>query len=45
MEQVVRARMARQRLADESDPLWFRAVIAEYVLDCIVGAHRSCGHN
>jgi hypothetical protein len=27
----------RQRLADETDPLWFRAVIEEYVLDRIVG--------
>lgn len=29
--------MARQRLADETDPLRFRAVIEEYVLDRIVG--------
>ena len=35
--QVVRARMARQRLADEADPLRFRAVIEEYVLDRIIG--------
>lgn len=35
--QVVRARMARQRLADDTDPLRFRAVIEEYVLDRIVG--------
>ncbi|MGH3902322.1 MAG: helix-turn-helix domain-containing protein [Pseudonocardiaceae bacterium] len=35
--QVVRARMARQRLADETDPLRFRAVIEEYVLDRIIG--------
>ena len=35
--QVVRARMARQRLAEETDPLRFRAVIEQYVLDRIVG--------
>jgi len=35
--QVVNARMARQRLADETDPLSFRAVIEEYVLDRIIG--------
>ena len=35
--QVVRARMARQRLADET-PLRFRAVIEQYVLDRIVGS-------
>jgi DNA-binding XRE family transcriptional regulator len=35
--QVVRARMARQRLTDETNPLRFRAVIEEYVLDRIVG--------
>jgi DNA-binding XRE family transcriptional regulator len=35
--QVVRGRMARQRVADEQDPLRFRAVIEEYVLDRIVG--------
>lgn len=35
--QVVRARMARQRIADDSNPLRFRAVIEEYVLDRIVG--------
>lgn len=35
--QVVRARMARQRLVDES-PLRYRAVIEEYVLDRVVGS-------
>ncbi|MGH3822588.1 MAG: helix-turn-helix domain-containing protein [Pseudonocardiaceae bacterium] len=35
--QVVRARMARQRLSDDADPLRFRAVIEEYVLDRTVG--------
>lgn len=35
--QVVRARMARQRLTDQTKPLRFRAVIEEYVLDRIVG--------
>ena len=35
--QVVRARMARQRVADETNPLRFRAVIEEYVLDRVVG--------
>ncbi|WP_418153223.1 helix-turn-helix domain-containing protein [Actinoalloteichus caeruleus] len=35
--QVVRARMARQRLADEVAPLRFRAVIEEYVLDRVIG--------
>ncbi|MDQ3579005.1 MAG: helix-turn-helix domain-containing protein [Actinomycetota bacterium] len=35
--QVVRARMARQRLTDDTNPLRFRAVIEEYVLDRIVG--------
>jgi transcriptional regulator with XRE-family HTH domain len=34
---VVRARMARQRLAHETDPLRFRAVIEEYILDRMVG--------
>ncbi|GAB3483645.1 DNA-binding XRE family transcriptional regulator [Amycolatopsis cihanbeyliensis] len=38
--QVVRARMARQRLADDANPLRFRAVIEEYVLDRIVGGPR-----
>lgn len=35
--QVVRARMARQRLTDETNPLRLRAVIEEYVLDRVVG--------
>ncbi len=35
--QVVRARLARQRLTDKTNPLRFRAVIEEYVLDRIVG--------
>ena len=35
--QVVRARMARQRLADDTDPLRFRGVIEQYVLDRVVG--------
>ncbi|MBB5801281.1 transcriptional regulator with XRE-family HTH domain [Saccharothrix ecbatanensis] len=35
--QVVRARMARQRLADDTNPLRFRAVIEEYVLHRVVG--------
>ncbi|MGH3843674.1 MAG: helix-turn-helix domain-containing protein [Pseudonocardiaceae bacterium] len=35
--QVVRARMARQRLSDDTSPLRFRAVIEEYVLDRIIG--------
>lgn len=35
--QVVRGRMARQRLADESNPLRLRAVIEEHVLDRAVG--------
>lgn len=35
--QVVAARMARQRVADETNPLQFVAVIEEYVLDRIVG--------
>jgi transcriptional regulator with XRE-family HTH domain len=35
--QVVRARMARQRLVDPANPLRFRAVIEEYVFDRIVG--------
>lgn len=39
--QVVRARMARQRLADEIDPLRFRAVIEEYVLDRIIGGRQA----
>ncbi len=34
---VVRARMARQRLADDTHPLRFRAVIEEYALDRVVG--------
>ncbi|GDY33888.1 helix-turn-helix domain-containing protein [Gandjariella thermophila] len=38
--QVVRARMARQRLTDDTNPLRFRAVIEEYVLDRIVGGPR-----
>lgn len=36
VQQVVRGRKARQRLADD-EPLRFRAVIEEYVLDRIVG--------
>jgi DNA-binding XRE family transcriptional regulator len=35
--QVVRARMARQRLGQDEKPLRFRAVIEQYVLDRIVG--------
>ena len=35
--QVVRARMARQRLEDEDVPLQFRSVIEQYVLDRTVG--------
>lgn len=35
--QVVRARMARQRLTDDTHPLRLRAVIEEYVLDRVVG--------
>ncbi|WP_020663235.1 helix-turn-helix domain-containing protein [Amycolatopsis benzoatilytica] len=35
--QVVRARMARQRLTDDTNPLRFRAVIEQYVLDRVVG--------
>lgn len=35
--QVVRARMARQRLTDKDHPLRFRAVIEQYVLDRVVG--------
>jgi transcriptional regulator with XRE-family HTH domain len=35
--QVVRARMARQRLTDDTTPLRFRAVIEQYVLDRVVG--------
>lgn len=35
--QVVRARVARQRLEDDSKPLRFRSVIEQYVLDRIVG--------
>lgn len=35
--QVVQARMARQRLTDSSNPLWFRAVIEEYALERLVG--------
>jgi hypothetical protein len=38
--QVIRARMARQRLADDINPLRFRAVIEEYVLDRVVGGPR-----
>lgn len=36
VQQVVRARMARQRLQDEA-PLQFRSVIEQYVLDRIIG--------
>lgn len=35
--QVARARVARQRIADDACPLRFRAVLEEYVLDRIVG--------
>ena len=35
--QVVRARMARQRVQDDEKPLKFRSVIEQYVLDRIVG--------
>lgn len=35
--QVVRARMARQRLENDEKPLRFRSVIEQYVLDRIVG--------
>ncbi|WP_280267591.1 helix-turn-helix domain-containing protein [Nocardia wallacei] len=35
--QVVAARMARQRVADDADPLRFCAVLEEYVLDRVVG--------
>ncbi|MGH3564437.1 MAG: helix-turn-helix domain-containing protein [Pseudonocardia sp.] len=35
--QVVRARMARQRLTDDIGPLRFRAVLEQYVLDRVVG--------
>ena len=35
--QVVRARMARQRLQDSENPLRFRAVFEQYVLDRIIG--------
>ncbi|WP_378733962.1 DUF5753 domain-containing protein [Nocardia brasiliensis] len=35
--QVVAARMARQRVADETNPLRLCAVIEEYVLDRVVG--------
>lgn len=38
--QVVRARMARQRLTDDTRPLRFRAVIEEYVLDRLIGGPR-----
>ncbi|MEB3371595.1 DUF5753 domain-containing protein [Saccharopolyspora mangrovi] len=37
-QQVVRARMARQRLTDNVDPLHIRVVIEEYVLDRVVGS-------
>ncbi|RKT89279.1 Helix-turn-helix domain-containing protein [Saccharopolyspora antimicrobica] len=36
--QVVRARMARQRLTDDTNPLSFRGIIEEYALDRIVGS-------
>jgi transcriptional regulator with XRE-family HTH domain len=36
-QQVVRARMARQRLEDEGVPLRFRSVIEQYVLDRTIG--------
>ncbi|MEV0702244.1 DUF5753 domain-containing protein [Saccharopolyspora sp. NPDC050389] len=35
--QVVRARMARQRLTDDTNPLRFRGIIEEYALDRIIG--------
>ncbi|OLT13153.1 Cro/Cl family transcriptional regulator [Pseudonocardia sp. CNS-139] len=35
--QVVRARMARQRLTDDTNPLRFSAVLEEYVLQRMVG--------
>jgi transcriptional regulator with XRE-family HTH domain len=38
--QVVRARMARQRLADDDNPLRFRAVIEQCALDRIVGGPK-----
>ncbi|MGH3614537.1 MAG: helix-turn-helix domain-containing protein [Pseudonocardia sp.] len=38
--QVVRARMARQRLTDDTGPLRFRAVVEQYVLDRVVGGPR-----
>jgi len=38
--QVVRARMARQRLTDDTSPLRFRAVFEQYVLDRVVGGPR-----
>jgi len=41
--QVVRARMARQRLADEANPLQYHAVIEEAVLDRTVGGPEVMG--
>ncbi len=38
--QVVAARMARQRVTDDTSPLEFVAVIEEYVLDRIVGGQE-----
>lgn len=35
--QTVNARIARQRVADEREPLRFRAIIEEYALDRVVG--------
>ncbi|WP_026423589.1 helix-turn-helix domain-containing protein [Actinokineospora inagensis] len=37
---VVRARMARQRLTDEANPLRLRTVIEQYVLERVVGGPR-----
>jgi hypothetical protein len=37
IQQVVRSRMARQRVADQENPLRFRTVIEQYVLDRMVG--------
>lgn len=41
--QVVKARMARQRLTDAKEPLRFRAVIEETMLDRIVGGPPVMG--
>src|SRR5206468_1410780 len=42
---VVRARMARQRLTDETDPLRFRAVSRNTSSIGSSAAHRSCRRN